>query len=121
MNESLRAELERAREVNENLEDDLHLAQSQPKSLGSNDEGVNWKVRYDDLERRHQELQLDLQEQQEVSHVIFYVVLPGRRGSCLKVLRVMPYIDSVMTVLGRRTQFLRSSRTSRPRARDHIR
>ena len=66
LNESLRAELERAREVNENLEDDLHLAQSHPRSLG-NDEGVNWKVRYDDLERRHQELQLDLQEQQEVS------------------------------------------------------
>lgn len=69
LNESLRAELERAREVNENLEEDLRHAQSQPNGIIAHDDGVNWKARYDDLERRYQELQLDLQEQQEVSMI----------------------------------------------------
>ena len=65
INESMHVELEKLRAVNGGLERDLRVQQQQESSVIKGDDS-GLKREYEDLEKRHEELKLDLHEQQQV-------------------------------------------------------
>ncbi len=72
LNKSMQAELDKLRSVNSSLEKDMQMLRMRPNGIltdgeGAGDAGAEWKAQYENLERRYEELKLDLQDQQNVS------------------------------------------------------
>lgn len=71
LNKSMQAELDKLRSVNSSLENDMQVLRMRPNGAltdgeGTRDAGAEWKAQYENLERRYEELKLDLQDQQNV-------------------------------------------------------
>ena len=65
LNKGLQSELERARAYN--LENEESLRSQIDQLTSKNSGGSEWKLRYDDLQQDHQELQRELHDQQEIT------------------------------------------------------
>ena len=66
LNDSMQAELDKIRTANADLERDRQGSRRPVNGIDHSDDGT-WKTQYEVLERRYDELKLDLQDQQQVS------------------------------------------------------
>ncbi|KAH0543559.1 hypothetical protein FGG08_002120 [Glutinoglossum americanum] len=72
LNESLQSELNRLRVDNANMERDLRdqLDQASMNNSSGDSAGDEWKTRFESLERDHEELKMELREQQQVTEEV---------------------------------------------------
>ena len=68
LNKGLQSELEKARAYNS--ENEKSLRSQIDQLTNKNNGGSEWKLRYDDLQQDHQELQRELRDQQEVTEEV---------------------------------------------------
>jgi chromosome segregation ATPase len=78
LNESLQSELNRLRSDNANAERDLRDQLDRANAVGSSSsgEGGDWKRRFELLERDHDELKMELREQQQVIPQLLCIIPP---------------------------------------------